>query len=116
MCGPSGGGDKTGPSPVDRGRLGSKHHLITDANGLPLACVLTAANVNDITQLLRLVDAIPPVRAGLDALAGGLTRWSGTAATTPTCTAEPSGSGASAPNSPVEATFSLLRWASTVAG
>jgi transposase len=61
MCGPS-GGDKTGPSPVDRGRLGSKHHLITDANGLPLACVLTAANVNDITQLLRLVDAIPPVR------------------------------------------------------
>jgi transposase len=56
------GGDKTGPSPVDRGRLGSKHHLITDANGLPLACVLTAANVNDITQLLRLVDAIPPVR------------------------------------------------------
>lgn len=56
------GGDKTGPSPVDRGRLGSKHHLINDANGLPLACVLTAANVNDITQLLRLVDAIPPVR------------------------------------------------------
>jgi len=62
MCGPSGGGDKTGPSPVDRGRPGSKHHLITDANGLPLACVLTAANINDITQLLRLVDAIPPVR------------------------------------------------------
>jgi transposase len=56
------GGDKTGPSPVDRGRLGSKHHLITDASGLPLACGLTAANANDITQLLALVDAIPPVR------------------------------------------------------
>jgi hypothetical protein len=25
------GGDKTGPSPVDRGRLGRTHHLITDA-------------------------------------------------------------------------------------
>jgi transposase len=61
-CASHRGGDKTGPSPVDRGRLGSKHHLITDANGLPLACVLTAANINDITQLLRLVDAIPPVR------------------------------------------------------
>jgi hypothetical protein len=32
-------------------------------NGLPLACVLIAANVNDITQLLRLVDASAgPVR------------------------------------------------------
>ena len=27
------GGDKTGPSPVDRGRPGSKHHLIADADG-----------------------------------------------------------------------------------
>src|SRR5437762_3713700 len=26
------GGGKTGPSPVDRAKTGSKHHLITDAN------------------------------------------------------------------------------------
>jgi len=26
----------TGPSPVDRGRLGSKHHLIVDQTGIPL--------------------------------------------------------------------------------
>lgn len=34
------GGTKTGRSPVDRGRTGSKHHLITDATGIPsaLAC------------------------------------------------------------------------------
>jgi len=56
------GGDKTGPNPVDRARAGSKHHLITDANGIPLACLLTGANHNDITQLHALVEAIPPVR------------------------------------------------------
>ena len=51
-----------GPSPVDRGRAGSKHHLITDGNGIPLAASLTAANRNDITEMVSLVDAIPPVR------------------------------------------------------
>jgi transposase len=56
------GGDKTGPSPVDRARAGGKHHLITDTNGIPLARLLTAANRHDITQLLPLLDAIPPVR------------------------------------------------------
>jgi transposase len=53
------GGRKTGPSPVDRRKCGSKHHVIVEAQGMPLALVLTAANRNDITQLLRLVDAIP---------------------------------------------------------
>ena len=36
--------------------------MITDAQGIPLGAVLTAANANDVTQLLPLVDAIPPVR------------------------------------------------------
>ena len=56
------GGDKTGPSPVDRSKAGSKHHLIVDANGVPLACLLTGANRPDVTQLLPLVEAIPPLR------------------------------------------------------
>jgi len=30
------GGGETGPSPVDRAKPGTKHHLITDANGIPL--------------------------------------------------------------------------------
>ena len=30
-------GAKTGPSPVGRGRTGSKHHLLVDGRGLPLA-------------------------------------------------------------------------------
>lgn len=36
--------------------------MLTDAQGIPLAITLTGANVNDITQLLPLLDAIPPVR------------------------------------------------------
>lgn len=56
-----GGGEKTGPNPTDRRKLGSKHHILTDGQGIPLAIRLTAANVNEVTQLLALVDAVPPV-------------------------------------------------------
>ncbi len=56
-----GGAGHTGPSPVDRSRPGSKHHLIVDGSGIPLAVILTAANRNDITQLLALIDRVPPV-------------------------------------------------------
>ncbi|MGN9920766.1 IS5 family transposase [Micromonospora palomenae] len=55
-------GDHVGPSPVDRGRPGSKHHLITDTAGTPLAVTLTGGNRNDVTQLIPLIDAIPPIR------------------------------------------------------
>jgi hypothetical protein len=54
-------GDLTGPSPVDRARAGSKHHLMVDAAGVLLALALTGGNRNDITQLLPLVDGITPV-------------------------------------------------------
>lgn len=56
------GGSHTGPSPVDRGRPGSKHRLISDGHGTPLAILLTGGNRNDVIQLLPLLDAIPPVR------------------------------------------------------
>lgn len=55
------GGADTGPSPVDRRKTGSKHHLICDGRGTPLKVITTAANVNDVTQTLALVDGIPPV-------------------------------------------------------
>lgn len=51
-----------------------------------------------------------------DALAGRLTRWSGTAATTLTLTSESSGSGASTPSSPVEATCTPRCWVKTGGG
>jgi transposase len=47
---------------VDRRKPGSKHNLITDANGIPLAAVLSGANRYDSTLLPALVEAIPPVR------------------------------------------------------
>ncbi|MEV5500380.1 IS5 family transposase [Nonomuraea fuscirosea] len=56
------GGPKTGPSPVDRAKPGSKHHVITEGNGIPLAVSLTGGNRNDVTQLMPLIKAIPPVR------------------------------------------------------
>ena len=53
---------KTGSNPTDRARPGSKHRLITEAQGIPLAVILTGANRHDVTQLHALVDAIPPIR------------------------------------------------------
>jgi transposase len=55
------GGEETGPNPTDRGKAGSKYHLVVDRNGIPLAVRLSAANVHDSTHLLPLVDAIPPI-------------------------------------------------------
>ena len=55
-------GSETGPSPVDRARNGSKHHLLVDLSGLPLAWTLTGGNRNDVTQLIPLLDKVPPVR------------------------------------------------------
>ena len=34
--------------------------MISDGQGIPLAVTLTAANRNDITELLALVDRVPP--------------------------------------------------------
>jgi transposase len=62
LCSPVKRGLHTGPSPVDRGRPGSKHHLITDGHGTALAIILTGGNRNDVTQLLPLIDAIPAIR------------------------------------------------------
>jgi transposase len=45
-----------GAVPVDRSRTDSKHHLLVDATGIPLAVALTAGNRNDVTQLLPLLD------------------------------------------------------------
>ncbi|GAA2737541.1 hypothetical protein GCM10010439_68060 [Actinocorallia aurantiaca] len=38
------GRPKTGRSPVDRGRVGSKHHVLTNGSGIPLAVSLTGGN------------------------------------------------------------------------
>jgi transposase len=55
-------GPKAGPSPVDRARPGSRHNLIIDAAGIPLAVVLTGGNRNDVIALLLLLAALLRVR------------------------------------------------------
>jgi IS5 family transposase len=56
------GGSATGARPVDRARNGSKHHLLVDATGIPLAWTVTGGNRNDVTQWVPLVERVPPVR------------------------------------------------------
>ena len=55
------GGEKTGKNPVDRGKLGSKHHVLVERHGIPLSATLTGANRHDITELLNLVEKIPEI-------------------------------------------------------
>lgn len=55
------GGEDTGPNPTDRSKSGSKHHVMTDAQGIPLAATVTAANVNEVTQVIPVLVSMPPV-------------------------------------------------------
>jgi IS5 family transposase len=41
------GGEATGKSPVDRGKRGSKIHILLDRRGAPLAVFVTGANIHD---------------------------------------------------------------------
>ncbi|WP_424923042.1 transposase [Actinomadura rubrisoli] len=79
------GRPRTGPSPVDRGRTGSKHHVLTDGHGTPLALILTGGNRNDVTRLLPLLDKVPPIR-GRVGRPRRPSAYSPTAATTTTST------------------------------
>jgi transposase len=54
-------GRKTGQNPTDRGKPGSKHPVLTDANGISLNAILTGVNRHDVTQLLPLIDNAPSV-------------------------------------------------------
>lgn len=56
-----GGGAQTGPSPVDRRKLGSKIELVTDAQGVPIVVGLCAANHNDNLDTIQLIDRVPPI-------------------------------------------------------
>lgn len=53
----------TGPSPVDRGKPGSKIHVLSERGGLPLSVAVSAANTNDAAALKPLVMAIPAVKS-----------------------------------------------------
>jgi transposase len=56
------GGEHTGPNPTDRGKAGSKYHVLVDRRGVPLSVQLSAANVHDSKLLEPVVDAVEPIR------------------------------------------------------
>ena len=58
------GGPETGPNPTDRGKAGTKRHLVVDGRGTPLGVTLTGANRHDSMALAATLDAIPCVRSG----------------------------------------------------
>jgi transposase len=58
------GGAAVGPNPIDTGKAGSKHHVLVDRNGIPLAAEATVANAHDSRMLALLLDVVTPVRTG----------------------------------------------------
>ena len=62
-CRAPGGGQAAGPNPTDRRKLGTKHHILIDAQGIPLASITTKANRADNTQLIPLLNQLRPRQA-----------------------------------------------------
>ena len=46
----------TGNNPTDRSKLGTKRHILTDTNGIPLSVVISSANTHDIKLVTYVVD------------------------------------------------------------
>jgi transposase len=55
------GGAATGPNPTDRRKRGTKHHVLVDGRGVPLAATTTGANRHDAEQFVPLLDGVPAV-------------------------------------------------------
>lgn len=53
------GGDETGRNPTDRGKIGTKRHILTDDRGTPVAVNTSAANMPDCKMLEQTLDAAP---------------------------------------------------------
>lgn len=56
-----GGGDATGPSPVDRRKKGTKYTLLVDRDGVPLVLRAAPANRSDHCEILPAVTSFPVV-------------------------------------------------------
>lgn len=56
-----GGGEATGPSPVDRRKKGTKYTLLVDRDGVPLVIRAVPANRSDHLEILPTVVAFPEV-------------------------------------------------------
>ncbi|GAA2697063.1 hypothetical protein GCM10010412_091680 [Nonomuraea recticatena] len=56
-------GDLTGSNRLDRGKKGSKIHVITERTGLPISVAISAANTHDSLALEPLARGVPPIRS-----------------------------------------------------
>ena len=50
--------EAVGPNPTERGKNGSKRHLLVDGSGVPLSFIVTGANRPDVTQLQAVLKAV----------------------------------------------------------
>jgi len=50
------GGDKTGKSPVDRRKLGTKLNLAVEENGIPIGATIARANQHDTQLFIPIID------------------------------------------------------------
>lgn len=57
-----GAGDATGPNPTDRGKSGTKHTLLVDGNGVPLALRTSGSNVSDQKEIIPIIVKFPKVK------------------------------------------------------
>ncbi len=48
----------TGNNPTDRGKLGTKRHILTDKKGIPLSAVISSASTHDIKMATNVVDSM----------------------------------------------------------
>ena len=55
-------GKKTGKNPTDRGKLGVKRSVVTDARGVPIGIAIAGANAHDITLLQITLRSMPVPR------------------------------------------------------
>jgi putative transposase len=52
------GGDATGPDPTNRGKRGTKRHVVSGRRGVPLGVVVSAANCHDMKCAETTLDSI----------------------------------------------------------
>jgi hypothetical protein len=51
-------GPVAGHKPTDRGKNGSKRHLLVNGRGVPSSLIVTGANAHGVTQIEAVLDAI----------------------------------------------------------
>jgi putative transposase len=59
---PPSGGKNTGKNPTDRGKLGAKRSLLTEAAGVPVGLAIAGANRHDMQLVKPTIESIPIVR------------------------------------------------------